>query len=114
MEKAVSKLAGLGVPGLILIVAISATGLTGAAAITAALAALGPGGIIGGIITLGVIGMATTAISEYGVDSIFNAVVNELYLKGETKESLKEKISKYPVSSGLKAELLQKVDNYRV
>ena len=44
-------------PGLVLVVAISATGLVGAAAITAALAALGPGGIIGGIVTLGVIGL---------------------------------------------------------
>lgn len=49
MERIVAKLAGLGVPSLIFVVAISTTGLTGAAAITAALALLGPGGIIGGI-----------------------------------------------------------------
>lgn len=42
MEKIVSKIAALGVPGLVLLIAISATGLTGAAAITSALAALGP------------------------------------------------------------------------
>ena len=41
LEKIVSKVAALGVPGLILLIAIAATGLTGAAAITAALAALG-------------------------------------------------------------------------
>ena len=36
MEKIVSKIAALGVPGLVLFIAISATGLTGAAAITSA------------------------------------------------------------------------------
>ena len=49
MDKIVQKVAALGVPGLVLVVAISATGLAGGAAITAALAALGPGGMIGGI-----------------------------------------------------------------
>lgn len=52
MDKIISKVAALGVPGLILVVAIAASGLSGAAAITVALAALGPGGIIGGIATL--------------------------------------------------------------
>ena len=36
MDKIVHKIAGLGVPGLILMVAIAATGLSGASAITAA------------------------------------------------------------------------------
>lgn len=40
MEKIVSKIAALGVPGLVLLIAISATGLTGAAAITSALVAV--------------------------------------------------------------------------
>jgi len=48
MDKIVSKIAALGVPGLVLLVAISATGLYGAAAITTALAALGPFGMVGG------------------------------------------------------------------
>ena len=41
MDEIVSKIAALGVPGLILIMAINATGLFGGAAITTALAALG-------------------------------------------------------------------------
>ena len=44
MDRIVNKIAGLGVPGIMLMVAISMTGLSGAAAITAALALLGPGG----------------------------------------------------------------------
>ena len=49
MDSIVNKIAGLGVPGIMLMVAISMTGLSGAAAITAALALLGPGGMLGGI-----------------------------------------------------------------
>ena len=109
MDKIVSKIAALGVPGLIFMVALSATGLTGGAAITAALAALGPGGMIGGIATLGIIGLISEAITEYGFDTIFSAVVNELYKGGETIESLLKKIDKYPVSKSLKSKLKEKL-----
>lgn len=113
MEKVISKVAGLGVPGLILLVAISATGLTGAAAITAALAALGPGGMIGGIATLGVISVAVSGISEYGFDQIFKGVVKALYKKGESYDSIKCKIKKYPVTKKLKRELLFILEDYK-
>ena len=98
MDKIVSKIAALGVPGLVLTVAIGATGLAGGAAITTALAAIGPGGMIGGLVMLGVIGLISEGISKYGVDAIFSAVVKELYRRGETKEQLKQKIKRYPIS----------------
>ena len=103
MDKIVSKIAALGVPGLVLTVAIGATGLAGGAAITTALAAIGPGGMIGGLVTLGVIGLISEGISKYGVDAIFSAVVKELYRRGETKEQLKQKIKRYPISKDLKS-----------
>lgn len=52
LDKVASTIAGVGVPGLILIVAVGATGLAGGAAVTAGLAALGPGGMVGGVLTL--------------------------------------------------------------
>lgn len=110
MDKIVSKIAALGVPGLVLMIAISATGLAGGAALTAALAALGPGGMIGGIATLGAIGLISEAIAEYGFDAIFSAVVKELYKRGESKESLLEKINKYPVSKNLKIKLKENIN----
>ena len=109
MDKIVSKIAALGIPGLIFMVALSATGLAGGAAITAALAALGPGGMIGGIATLGIIGLISEAITEYGFDTIFSAVVNELYKRGENIDSLLKKIDKYPVSKTLKSKLKEKL-----
>lgn len=110
MEKIVSKIAALGVPGLILLTAISATGLSGAAAITSALAALGPFGMLGGIATLGVIGLFSQATVEFGVDAIFTAVIKELYKRGENKKSILEKINRYPVSKSLKRKLREELE----
>ena len=110
MDKIVSKLAALGVPGLILMITISATGLAGGAAITTALAALGPGGIIGGIATLGVIGLISEGISEFGFSAIFSGVVKQLYRQGETKDSIRKKIQKYPLSKALKRKLNEELD----
>ena len=110
MDKIVSKIAALGVPGLVLTVAIGATGLAGGAAITTALAAIGPGGMIGGLVTLGVIGLISEGISKYGVDAIFSAMVKELYRRGETKEKLKQKIKRYPISKDLKRKLNEYIE----
>lgn len=110
MEKIVSKIAALGVPGLVLVVAINASGFVGGAAIVTALSALGPGGIIGGIVTLGLIGLIAQALTEFGMDAIFSAVVKELIKKGETKESILNKIEKYPVSKSLKRKLREQVN----
>ena len=110
MEKIISKVAALGVPGLVLIAALSATGLSGAAALTTALCALGPGGMIGGIATLGVIGLVSEGITEYGFSAIFTGVVKELRKRGNSVESIKRQISKYPVSKSLKRKLYSELD----
>ena len=108
MDKLVSKIAALGVPGLVLVT--GATGLAGGAAITTALAALGPGGILGGIATLGIIGLVSEGIAQYGMDAIFSAVVKELYRKGETKEAILQKVKKYPISKDLKRKLKESIE----
>ena len=105
MDKIVSKIVALGVPGLVLLLAIGVTGYVGAAAITAALCAIGPFGMIGGIATLGLIGLISQAISEYGFEKIFVQVVKELVKKGETKESILLKINSYKISKSLKLKL---------
>lgn len=110
MEKIISKVAALGVPGLVLVVAMGATGLTGAAALTAALAALGPGGMIGGIAALGIVGLLSQGLTEFGFDAIFTGVVKELYKRGETKDSILAKIEKYPVSKSLKRKLREELN----
>ena len=42
MDQIIKKIAALGVPGLVFMVAVELTGLAGAAALTTALASLGP------------------------------------------------------------------------
>ena len=74
------------------------------------MAALGPGGMIGGIATLGVLGLISEGIAKYGMDAIFSAVVIELYKRGETKESILRKIQKYPVSKDLKRRLRESLE----
>ena len=73
MDEFVERLAGIGVPALVFLIIMSTTGLAGAAAITATLALLGPGGMIGGVITLIVIGAGASVISKYGYPAIITA-----------------------------------------
>lgn len=67
MEKVVSKIVGFGVPGLLLLTAMGATGLTGAAAFTASLA----GGMIGGLISLGVLAFMSDAMLNLDLTTSF-------------------------------------------
>lgn len=110
MDKVVEKIVSIGVPGIMLMVAISMTGLYGAAAITAALALLGPGGMIGGVITLLVAGAIASAISEYGFDALFRAVIKKMYRNGETKESIRAKIERGPWSKKLKTKAISEME----
>ncbi|WP_298648253.1 hypothetical protein [uncultured Granulicatella sp.] len=99
MDKIVSKIVALVVPGLVLFVALSAT------VITTALAAIGPFGILGGIAFLGIIALFSQAITEFGFERIYVQVIKELIKKGETKESILKKIDSYKISKQLKLEL---------
>ena len=110
MEKVISKIAALGVPGLVLLLALNATGYAGAAAMTTALAALGPGGMLGGLVTLGVLGLISESVAKYGFVSIYKGVVKELLKKGESYSSIKDKIDKYPISKELKKKLKEELD----
>lgn len=112
LDEIAAKIAGIGVPALILVMAIGATGYVGAAAVTTALAALGPGGMVGGVVTLLASGTIVSAVTKYGIDSVFNAVVKELLKKGETKQDIINKIQKYPISKSLKLKLKEMVENY--
>lgn len=106
MDKVVSKIAALGVPGLVLVVAMAVSGYFGAAAIVAALAALGgPLGMLGGLAVLALLVLISNALTKYGFDKLFEAVVKKLIEKGETKTSILEKIDNYLISKDLKRKL---------
>lgn len=112
MDKVVSKVAALGVPGIMLMIAINASGYAGAAAITTALAALGPGGMKAGIFFLGVTALIMDTIAEFGFEAIMTAVLKRLYEQGETKHSILKKIRNYKITRGLKLKLIDKVEQF--
>ncbi|MGD1872783.1 MAG: hypothetical protein ACFB02_06990 [Mastigocoleus sp.] len=70
MDEVVRKITANGIPGVILLITMANTGLAGAAAITASIAFLEPGGMLGGIAFLGVVGIAADALSKYGLQAI--------------------------------------------
>ena len=110
MDEFVERLAGIGVPALVFLIIMSTTGLAGAAAITATLALLGPGGMIGGVITLTVIGAGASVISKYGYSAIITATCKKIMQKDNlTQEQMYEKSDKYPITKGLKEKVKAKI-----
>lgn len=110
MDEFVERLAGIGVPALVFLIIMSTTGLAGAAAITATLALLGPGGMIGGIITLTVIGAGASVIAKYGYSAIITATCKKIMQKDNlTQEQMCEKIDKSPITKGLKEKVKTKI-----
>lgn len=101
MDEVVRKLAGVGFPAIVLLVTMAATGLTGAAAITAALAMLGPGGMVGGIVLLGIIGLASDALAKYGLEAVLVGVYQERVGNGENPSNLGREIDMLPISKEL-------------
>lgn len=110
LDEAAEKIAGLGVAGLVLIVLIAASPYYVAAAIIWALVALGPGGILGGIITLGIITVTAESLAKWEIGLMAPAVVAALFKQGETREGILNKIDPYPISNNLKLQLREYVD----
>lgn len=109
MDKIINKIAALGVPGLILLVAMAVSGWAGAAAITTALASLGgPFGMLGGVAVLGILALISQGLTEYGFETIFRGVVDKLIKQGMSLEEIQKQVNKYPISKQLK----QKIQEY--
>lgn len=106
MDEFVRKAAGIGLPAVILLITMATTGLAGAAAITAALAMLGPGGMIGGIILLGIVGLAADMLAKYGLQGLLIEIYRNRRLNGESLTNLRNEIKNLPISHELKLVLL--------
>ncbi len=106
MDEFVRKAAALGLPAIMLVIVMATTGLAGAAAITAALAALGdPAGMLGGIALLGIIGLATETLSKYGLEAVLIEIYRQRLQNGNSKSSLCGEIRNLPISTELKRTL---------
>ena len=108
----VEIITGLGVPGLVLLVAMSVSGWAGAAAITTALATLGgPLGMLGGITLLGGLVLIASAIPRFGFWRIFKRVLENLKEQGKTNEEILQEIDDYPIANELKQKLRDYIEN---
>lgn len=112
MDRIVDKIVALGVPGLVLLVAMAASGWAGAAAITTALAVLGgPLGMLGGIGVLLVLALISKGLATYGFEKMFVASVKKLQEKGLSNEEIRNKIKSYPISKGMKLKVNHALDS---
>lgn len=109
MDLLISALAAEGIPMWVLNLAMKATGLHGAARLTTALSALGPGGMIGGLVTLLLIQAVSAFLTEAAIDRIYARVVKQLIHDGYSAREILETIDGYPVSAYLKARLKRQV-----
>lgn len=109
MDEFVRKAAGIGLPVIVLLITMATTGLAGAAAITAALAMLGPGGMIGGIVLLGIIGLASDMLAKHGLEALLIAIYQERIKRGESPQKLCQEIMKLPITGDLRRTLRESV-----
>lgn len=113
MDKLITQIASLGVPGLILLFLMFFSGYAGAAAITTALATLGgPLGMLGGIGVLLLLTKISEGITKYGFENLAKDVVSEMKTKGKTNFEITKEIENFPlISKELKQKLLEFVKN---
>lgn len=98
------KLAGLGLPGVILII-MTASAAGSNAAVTAILTGLGgPFGIVGGIGILGLLGVLGDVVGGYGIEAVLKFVYKERS-KNESVNSLVQEINGLPIKDELKTSL---------
>ncbi|MFN6488005.1 MULTISPECIES: hypothetical protein [unclassified Nostoc] len=104
MDEIVKKLAGLGLPGVILVILTAASGGS-SAAVAATLTALGgPFGILGAIALLGLITVVGDIVAGYGIEAILQAIYAERSKTESVKFLLKE-IKDLPITEELKLKL---------
>ncbi|WP_066379775.1 MULTISPECIES: hypothetical protein [unclassified Anabaena] len=106
MDEIVKKLAGLGLPGILLVIVTAASGGIGSsAAVVAALTGLGgPFGLIGGLGVLGLIASVGDVIAGYGIEAILLNIYAERS-KTESVRYLLKEIKDLPITDELKAKL---------
>ena len=112
MDRIIDKIAALGVPGIALTIVMAKMGFFGAAKLTAALAALGPGGMLGGLITLGIIGLISAAFIQYGTEEIVQAVMIKQLQTKSLDDTKREVLEMRWISWGLKFRIIGCLDQY--
>ena len=104
MDEIVKKLAGLGLPGVFLVILTVVSGGSSAAVAAAITALGGPFGIVGGIAILGLITVVGDTVAGYGIEAVLKAIYTERS-KTESVRFLLKEIKDLPISEELKLKL---------
>ncbi|SRR5579883_2691287 len=104
MDEIIKKLAGLGLPGVILVILTVAS--EGSSAVVAATLTAwgGPFGIVGGIALFGLLTVLGDIIAKYGIDAILKAIYKERS-KTESVGTLLKEIRDLPITDEIKIKL---------
>lgn len=107
LEATVGQVASLGLPGIMLVLAIATSGYAGGAAITVGLATLGgPLGMVGGFISLGLVSVIGGALAKIGLENLLKFIYTER-LKQENLSGLMAEIQGLPISREMKDTILE-------
>lgn len=106
MDEIVTRIAGLGLPGILLVLATVASGGIGnAAAVVSVITGLGgPFGLIGGLGVLGLTASVGDVIAGYGLEAILTSIYAERS-KTESVRFLLKEIKDLPITDELKTKL---------
>ena len=67
--------------------------------------------MLGGIAMLGVMTLVANALATYGLETIFEKVVEGLVEKGTSKSKIRKKVNSYPISKDLKTKILRHLES---
>jgi hypothetical protein len=104
MDELVKKIAGLGLTGILFVIATATSGGS-VAAVVAMLSSLGgPLGVLGGLGLLGLVGILAEYIAGFGVENILKLIYTERS-KTESVRFIFKEIQELPITDDLKLKL---------
>ncbi|MBD2448704.1 hypothetical protein H6G76_16400 [Nostoc sp. FACHB-152] len=104
MDELVKKIAGLGLPGILFVIATATSGGS-VAAVVAMLSSLGgPLGLLGGLGLLGLVGILAEYITAFGIENVLKLIYTERS-KTESVRFLLKEIKELPITDELKLKL---------
>ena len=75
MDEIIKKISSLGLPGIVLIITIAASGGAGSYPLVTAIAILGsPFGVLGGLTVLGLMTIVGEALAKYGIEAVLGVI----------------------------------------
>ncbi|MBD2435524.1 hypothetical protein [Nostoc sp. FACHB-110] len=104
MDELVKKIAGLGLPGILFLIASAASGGSIPAVATLLSSLGGPLGFLGGLGLLGLAGILGEYITAFGIENILKLVYSERS-KTESVRFLLKEIQDLPITDSLKLKL---------